>query len=73
MRERSALLLREAHDWEQHGKHAVAIKCLAAVCDDASELPTVTAAARLELARLLLAHFDNVGQAKSALLSAVGD
>lgn len=72
MRSRSALLLRLAHDWEERGAYAEAIKCLSPVCDDAGELPTVTAAARLQLARLLLAHFDNVAQAKSVLLSTVG-
>ena len=71
MRERSALLLRLAHEWDERGAYAAAIKCLLPVCDDAGELPTVTAAARLQLARLLLAHFDNVVHAKSALLSAV--
>lgn len=73
MRERSALLLRLAHEWDERGAYAAAIKCLLPVCDDAGELPTVTAAARLQLARLLLAHFDNVVQAKSALLSAEQD
>ncbi|PRW61370.1 MAU2 chromatid cohesion factor-like protein [Chlorella sorokiniana] len=73
MLDRSALLLRLAREWEERGAYAAAIKCLMPVCDDAGELPTVTAAARLHLARLLLAHFDNVGHAKSALLAAEQD
>lgn len=72
MRERSALLLRQAHDWEGKGAYAAAIKCLTPVCEDASELPNVAAAARLHLARLLLTHFDNLAQAKTVLLAAVG-
>lgn len=68
----AALLLALADQFESQGAYAQAIKCLSPLCGETSgELPAVVAQARLRLARLLLAHFDNVQEAKSVLLTAV--
>lgn len=66
-----AILLQLAAEFEAQGAYAQAIKCLTPVCEAPGELPAVVGQASLRLARLLLAHFDNVPEAKSILLAAV--
>ena len=73
MLEKTRVLLALAADYEAQGAHAQAAQCLAAAAADASELPVVLAQARLRLASLLLAHFDNAPEAKAALLTAVSE
>ncbi|KAL4439010.1 hypothetical protein ABPG77_006947 [Micractinium sp. CCAP 211/92] len=65
-----AILLQLAAEFEAQGAYAQAIKCLTPVCEAPGELPAVVGQASLRLARLLLAHFDNVPEAKSILLAA---
>lgn len=72
MKEQTRLLLQLAGEAEAAGDWARAIKCLAPVCaDGAGELPTLVAQARLKSASLLLAHYDNLQEAKALLISAV--
>lgn len=66
-----ALLLQLAAEFEAQGAYVEAVKCLTPVSNASSELPAVVGQASLKLARLLLAHFDNVQEAKSILLKAV--
>ncbi|KAL4452639.1 hypothetical protein ABPG75_008301 [Micractinium tetrahymenae] len=65
-----ALLLQLAADFEAQGAYAQAVQCLTPVCNASGELPAVVGQARLRCASLLLAHFDNVQEAKSILLTA---
>lgn len=71
MKEQNRLLFSLAADFEAQRAWAQAVKCLAPITADASELPAVVAQARLQLGALLLAHFDNFHEAKAVLLAAV--
>lgn len=66
-----AILLQLAAEFEARGAYAQAVKCLTPVCEATGQLPAVVGQASLRLARLLLTHFDNVPEAKAALLAAV--
>ncbi len=72
MLDSTRLLFALAEQFESQQAYAQAIKCLTPICSQGSEeLPTVVAQARLRVASLLLAHFDNFKEAKSLLLTAV--
>ena len=72
MRQTSSVLFALAEQFEAQQAYAQAVKCLTPICSQSSgELPSVVALARLRLATLLLAHFNNCPEAKSLLLTAV--
>jgi hypothetical protein len=65
-------LLLLAHQFAAQEAYQQAVQCLLALCTtQTTELPSVLAQARLQLACLLLDHFDNLIEAKAVLLTAV--
>lgn len=72
MLDSSKLLFSLAEQFISQQAYQQAVKCLTPICSQSSELPSVVALARLQLASLLLEHFDNFQEAKAILLTAVG-
>ena len=72
MLDSSRLLFSLAEQFISQQAYQQAVKCLTPICSQSSELPSVVALARLQLASLLLEHFDNFQEAKAILLTAVG-
>lgn len=68
----SDVLLQLAADFVQQKRYVEAVKCLQPV-SESSELPMTKVKARLALAQLLLAHFDNEAEARQQLKQAVSD
>lgn len=66
----SDVLLHLAADFVQQKRYVEAVKCLQPV-SESSELPVAKVKARLALAQLLLAHFDNEAEARQQLKQAV--
>ena len=72
MLDSSRLLFSLAEQFISQQAYQQAVKCLTPICSQSSELPSLVALARLQLASLLLEHFDNFQEAKAILLTAVG-
>jgi hypothetical protein len=66
----AAALIRLGSDFELQRCHEQAAKCLSAACGARGALPATQAAAALAYAEVLLAHFDNLVEARRALLAA---
>ncbi|EFN51525.1 expressed protein [Chlorella variabilis] len=73
MLEQSRLLFILANQFASQQAYRQAVHCLTAICSQRSELPSVLALARLQLASLLLDRFDNFQEAKALLLIAEQD
>jgi hypothetical protein len=65
-------LFAMARQLEDAGAHTASARCLLAIVNSSASLSApVAARARLALARLLIEHFHNLGDAKTQLLQAV--
>jgi hypothetical protein len=61
-----------AQQFVEQQAYQQAAQCLLVLCNQSSLLPSTLAQARMQLATLLLDHFDNLQEAKALLLAAVG-